>query len=92
MQVNFFATLREITGKKTVDFILPEGATIRQLVDEIIRLYPEIGIKLLNEDGQLYGHVHLLINGRDYPYLENALDTELQADDVVNIFPAVGGG
>lgn len=92
MQVNFYATLRDVTGRKTVDFDIPEGSTVRFLVDEIIRTYPEMSIKLLDKNGKLYGHVHVFINGRDYPYLENALDTELKAGDTINVFPAVGGG
>ena len=48
--------------------------------------------ELLDEDGKLYGHVHVIINGRDAPFLENALETVLVGDDRVSIFPAVGGG
>jgi molybdopterin synthase sulfur carrier subunit len=92
MQVSFYATLRQIVGQKTVDISIPEGATVRQLVDEVVRIYPLMRAKLLDENGELYGHVHVIVNGRDTPYLENALDTVVKPDDVVSIFPAVGGG
>jgi sulfur-carrier protein len=92
MVVNFYATLRQIVGKKTLEFDIEEGGTVRQLVAEIIRDYPLMQRELFDENGELYRHVHILVNGRDTPYLENAIDTPLMPDDVVNVFPAVGGG
>lgn len=92
MQVHFFATLRQIVGQKTVAFDLPQGATVRQLVNEILERYPLMRKELLDEGGQLYGHVHVFVNGRDAPFLENALETVLKEDDTITVFPAVGGG
>jgi molybdopterin synthase sulfur carrier subunit len=92
VRINFYATLRQIVGGKTLDLEIPQGATVRQLLDEIIRAYPLIKRELFNENGELYGHVHVLVNGRDVPYLENVLDTVLSPQDIVTIFPAVGGG
>jgi sulfur-carrier protein len=92
MMITFYATLREIVGGRSVDFPLPDGATVRQLLDEMIDRYPAIRRELLNEYGELYPHVHLFINGRDAPYLENGLDTILLPDDAITVFPAVGGG
>ena len=92
MKIDFYATLRDVTGQKTVEIDLPENATIRQLVDEIVTLYPLMRTKLLDENGDLWGHVHVFINGRDAPFLENALQTVIKASDTISIFPAVGGG
>jgi len=47
---------------------------------------------LLDEDGELLDRVHVLINGRDVPYLQDAMQTEIAARDTINVFPAVGGG
>ncbi len=92
MRINFYATLRQIVGGKTLDLNIPEGASLRQLLDEIIQLHPLLRRELFDETGNLYGHVHVLVNGRDVPYLENILDTILKPEDTINIFPAVGGG
>lgn len=92
MIVKFYATLRQIVGGKSVDFSLPAGTTVQQLLDEMIKRYPPIRHELLDEDGQLYPHVHFFINGRDAPYLEDGLQTILSPDDLVTVFPAVGGG
>lgn len=92
MEVYFFATLRQITGQKTVEFELAEGATARNLVDAVIDRFPLIRRELLDEQGKLWPHVHVFINGRDAPFLEDGLDTVLKKDDTVNIFPPVAGG
>ena len=92
MTVNFFATLRLITGQKSVDMALPAGTTVRQLIEAIIARYPPMRTQLLDDNGELYRHVHVFVNGRDVPYLENRLETTLAPSDRVSIFPAVGGG
>jgi len=92
MNVNFYATFRQIVGTKTVDIPLPDHSTVRDLVNEVVRRFPALRTQLLDEHGELYGHVHVFINGRDAPYLENAQDTLLSPEDNVSIFPAVGGG
>ena len=92
MKVNYYATLREIVGQKTIDFDIPPGSTIGFLVQRMVSQFPELGRALVNADGELLGHVHVFVNGRDVPYLENQMETVLKEEDVVSVFPAVGGG
>ena len=92
MDVNLFATLRQLAGHKTVHFDLPEGATVRELLGQVVDRYPAMREELFNEGGELLGHVHVFINGRDAPHLDKALETPLTANDEVDLFPAVGGG
>ena len=92
MQVNFYATYRQIVGKKTVEILIDEGETLRQLIDGVVGDYPALRREWFDDQGQLYGHVHLFVNGRDLPFLENGLDTRLLVDDTVSVFPPVGGG
>ena len=92
MEVHFFATLRQITGQKTVEFELAEGAAIRDLIDAIINRFPPLRWELLDDKGELWPHVHVFINGRDTPFLQDGLDTVLTPDDTVNVFPPVAGG
>ncbi|MCP4421743.1 MAG: MoaD/ThiS family protein [Chloroflexi bacterium] len=92
MKVNFYATLRKIAGSKTVEFALVPGNTVRHLVDLVVERYPAMRSELLNDDGELYGHVHVFVNGRDVPFLENVVDTAISVEDKIDIFPAVGGG
>lgn len=92
MKVNYYATLRNVVGAKTVDFDLPAGSTMNDLLEEMLRRYPPLRRELLNEQGEMYAHVHMFLNGRDAPFLEQGMQTQLKSDDVVGVFPAVGGG
>ncbi len=92
MNINFFATLRQIAGQKTVDFDLPNGTTVRQLAEIVVTRFPSMRKELLDENGNLWPHVHVFVNGRDSPYLENGVKTIIKPTDTINIFPAVGGG
>jgi len=84
--------LRQVAGKKTVEFPLAEGATVRQLLDAVVERFPTMRDDLFDGDGRLYPHVHVFINGRDAPYLAGGLDTPLSRSDTVDLFPAIGGG
>ena len=92
MKVNFFATLRQITGQKTVEFDLPDYITAQQVLDAVIERYPAMRRDLLDENGHLHRHCHRFINGRGVPFLLEKMNTVVNPGDTVNIFPAVGGG
>ncbi len=92
MKVNFYATYRPIVGGKTVDFDVNHGITVQQLVEAIIARFPVMRREMLDEKGELYSHVHIFVNGRDACYLEKGMETVIQAEDTLNIFPPVGGG
>ena len=92
MDINFYATLRLITGKKTVSLDIPDGITVRAMLEKVFEVYPPLRKELMTSDNQLLGHVHVFVNGRDVPYLVEVLETPIQASDKLDIFPAVGGG
>lgn len=92
MKVNFFATLRDIAGGKVVEFDVDHGVTARELLDAIIQKFPLMKKELLNENGDMHGHVHFFINGRDVQFTDEKFQTKIMQEDTVNIFPAVGGG
>ena len=72
IKVRLFATLRENRGKE-LSLQHKQGATTKDIIEELNILEAEVAI--------------LLINGRD-----GLLDTVLKDEDVVSIFPPVGGG
>jgi len=92
MKIKFYATLRDIVGQKEVELDIESGMTVREMIDHIINKYPRLGRELLDNGGNLYQHVHVFVNGRDAPYLEDSLSTRIQENDKIDIFPAVGGG
>lgn len=92
MKINFYATLRNVVGGKTVEVDLPAQVTVQQMLTAILDRYPGLRREMFDSDGALYRHVHIFINGRDAQYLAHSLDTPLGPGDTVNIFPPVGGG
>ena len=92
MQVHFFATLRPIVGGKTVEFETDRDLTVQEALDVMIARFPKLRAELLDETGKMHGHVHFFVNGRDAQFLDNGIETRIMPDDVVNVFPAVGGG
>ncbi|MCE9645633.1 MAG: MoaD/ThiS family protein [Chloroflexi bacterium] len=92
MKVNFYATLRPIVGRKTVELNLPPGTTAIQLVLMFVKDYPAMRKELLDASEQFLPHMKFFINGREAVYLPDKFDTVIQPDDKVDIFPPVGGG
>jgi molybdopterin synthase sulfur carrier subunit len=92
MQIKVYATLRPIVGDRQVDLPLAEGATVRELVTEMVRRWPELGELMLDDSGQLSRRVHVFIAGRSARHLPEGVETKLCADDEIDIFPAIAGG
>lgn len=92
MKVNFYASLRQTAGQKSIEVPTSNGITVRELVGEIIKCVPSLEQALINDHGELYEHIHVVVNGRDVRYLEGGLDRELISEDQVSVFPAVSGG
>jgi len=92
VKVSFYATLRQIVGGKTVEVEIAEGSTLRQLLQDLVARFPKLRAELFDENENLYGHVHVFVNGRDVSFLADKLDTQLKSEDVVSVFPPVGGG
>jgi sulfur-carrier protein len=92
MLVRFYATLRETVGSRTIEVPQAEGMSIHDLLRRLIRDFPRLGPQLLDTRGELWPHVHVLVNGRDAPRLSSRLETLLEPADAVDIFPPTAGG
>ena len=92
MDVNFYATLRAIVGKKSVHVDLPPNTTALQLVEMVSVQYPALRAELLDAENRFQRHMKMFINGREAVYLDEQFDTIVKSSDKVDIFPPVGGG
>ena len=81
-KIKFFATLREITGKR--DEIV-KGDTVEDVLNALYREYGEEFRKELRERSMI------LINGKNIEHLEG-LKTKVSEEDTISIFPPAGGG
>lgn len=90
MVIRFFASIRNSTGVKEVEWGEPTptlGELLRVLAD---RYGPDFRHWVL--DGESLGSsVMVVINGEDARH-QAGLDTRLAATDVVSIFPIMAGG
>ncbi|CAG0947072.1 hypothetical protein ANRL1_03630 [Anaerolineae bacterium] len=92
MQVNFYADLRPLAGGKTVDLNVSAPVTARQALASITRTRPALAEKIWTASGELYDHIHVFINGRQSVFLPQGMETPVQAEDTLDVFPPVGGG
>jgi len=75
-------------GERAVD---AEGATLRELLEDLETRYPGITEMVLTDDGALHRFVNVYVIDEDVRYL-GSLETEVDPDDTVSILPAVAGG
>jgi len=92
MRVGFYATLRKKVGTKHVEFSFIERPSLRQIIDEVLRAYPELTDDLLDELGGFSSRIHLMVDGRSSKWLPDGLDTLVTTDQTIEFFPAVAGG
>jgi len=92
IEVSFYAQLRRVAGSKSRTFSLPTPSSVRHLLGEVVLAFPDLQAEILDEQGALYGHIRLLINGHDLQHEPEGADTWLKDGDKISLFPAIGGG
>jgi sulfur-carrier protein len=50
MIINFYATLRQIVGRRAVEIEVDRDVTIQALIDRVIQVYPPMRHELLNRE------------------------------------------
>jgi len=91
MRVKLYATLRALVGDSTLEVPIAEGSSVRDLVDELIRHWPELEEHLI-ADGAISRRVNVLVNGRNIRWLPDGEKTVLTGTSTVNLFPPAAGG
>jgi len=92
MRVSFFASLREIVEGRDIDVSLPEGATVRDLAEELVRRWPELHEHLFTEEGALSRREAIYVDGRNVRWLPDAEATRLCESQCVAVIPPAAGG
>ncbi|MFN0091252.1 MAG: ubiquitin-like small modifier protein 1 [Acidimicrobiales bacterium] len=67
------------------------GATIGEIVADLLSRYPAMKGHLTTESGELQKFVNVYVNDEDVRYLDK-LNTPVADGDEVSILPAVAGG
>ena len=89
IKVKIFATLRDSVGWKEKEYNV-EAKDINDFLKEVVggKLY---NIIMDKSKGELNPQYKILLNGRDIDFLDG-LKTKLKDQDLIAIFPPVGGG
>jgi len=92
VEVKFFTSLREITGKKVEEIQLQSTITVEELLTLLSEKYgKKFREYIYNKKGEVQGFLSFLVNGKNINILQG-FDTKLQEGDTVAILPPVGGG
>jgi molybdopterin synthase sulfur carrier subunit len=89
VQVKIPTVLRKHTNEEAV--VQADGATIRDLIEDLSGRFPDFRAKVVADDGNLHRFINVYANDEDIRYLQG-LDTKLSDGDIVSILPAVAGG
>ena len=92
VEVKFFTSLREITGKKADEIQLQNVITVEELLNLLSDKYgKKFREYIYNKKGKVQDFLSFLVNGRNINVLQS-FDTELKQGDIIAIIPPVGGG
>ncbi|NJE85417.1 MoaD/ThiS family protein [Thermococcus sp. CX2] len=86
VKVRYFARFRSLVGKSEEELEVPEGVTVRNLIDILKERHPVLKNEVFAEDDDL-ADVNVSRNGRYVSF-----DEVLRDGDIVAIFPPVSGG
>ncbi|HZN13187.1 MAG TPA: ubiquitin-like small modifier protein 1 [Acidimicrobiales bacterium] len=81
--------LRPLADGKAV--VSADGATIGDVFADLVKKFPGLNDRLLNEDGTLHKFVNVYLGDDDVRYLDK-LETKIGDHDEISILPAVAGG
>ena len=86
-----FADLAEHAGDKHVTVDAAAGDTVRDALEELLDERPALEERVL-DDGDLRSQINVLRNGTNVLVEEEGLETELEGEDELALFPPVSGG
>ncbi len=89
VEVRLPTVLRSHAGGQST--VTVEGATVGEVLADLVRAYPGMAGQVLTDDGSLHRFVNVYVDDDDVRYLDQ-LDTKVADGDTVSILPAVAGG
>ena len=93
VKVKFFGPFREISNVKELEITVAEGSTVKDILNLLTEKYGEEMKHTLfdPQTNEVRDSFQLLLNGRNI-YGLRGLDTCMEDDNVLTMFPPVAGG
>ena len=92
MEARFYANMRTVIGKPSLEINDTGVDTFRKLIASLIDLYPDAAFHLLDEQGGLRADVPVYVDGRNPRLLTAGIDTSLKPNSVVSFFSPISSG
>lgn len=92
MEWKLFADLAEHAGDRHVTVDVSTGETVEDALEALLADRPGLEDRVLADDGSLQSQINVLRNGTDVQSDAEGLETEVEADDELALFPPVSGG
>jgi MoaD family protein len=92
MQIRFYANLRALTNRSVIDIPNPKIDSLGQLIEYLVKKYPNTASLLLDGNGELPDDVPIFVNGRNPRLDENGMKQSLDPEDVISIFSPIASG
>ncbi len=92
MQLRFYANMRTVIGKPSLDVDDAQVDTFRKLVARLVEQYPETRFHLLDSNEDLRQDVPVYVDGRNPRLTQGGIDTPLKPDSIVSFFSPISSG
>jgi molybdopterin converting factor small subunit len=92
MQLRFYANMRTVVEKSSLDVDDARVYTFRKLVAFLIKGFPDAKDHLLDSNGDLRQDVPVYVDGRNPRLAPLGIDTPLEPDSVVSFFSPISSG
>lgn len=90
LHIGYFATIRELTGKKEEN--APDTSDVLTLMLSLCDSYGKNFREFcMTDEGRISKRVNILVNGKHIEHLGKD-ETPLKDGDDISIFPLIGGG
>ena len=91
LSIKLFATIRLDTGFKLVDINIEKPINIIEMLKAVSDIIDYDLIEKLTENNDIIPGVIILLDGVNIHHI-NKLETLIEKDTIISIFPAVAGG
>jgi molybdopterin synthase sulfur carrier subunit len=89
VKVKIPGPLRKLVGGK--DEIEVEAKTIKEVIEKLGEINPEIKSRILDENGEVRRFINIYLNNEDIRFLKG-INTDIKNGDEISIIPAIAGG